>query len=300
MSSTKKERCIIIPAIRKTSLIPDQFVKKLAGVTLIQRTINTAKNILPNEDIYIVTDSEEITLICTRNNVRYYYDGTLRINNENIFQDLQVFLHCRANEYENIIVYFGLTPLITHNEIEEAYQLFITSNADLLVTLKKENHRFWKESNRKTGFIETVKLSNYKKEILVEANAFKIIKATAIDEKIPAKKVIPYYLKGNGVEIKGYDDWWVCEKFLKRKRIVFVVAGYPAIGMGHVFRSLTLAHEISDHEIYFLCTKNSDLAAVHIAEKDYPTMLQSKDLLSGVISLHPDLVINDILDTDYD
>jgi len=203
-----------------------------------------------------------------------------------------------AKKYETFIIYFGLTPLIRHDDIEQAYQLFITNSADILVTLKIENHRLWKESRMNIDSIETVKFDD-EKPILIEVNAFKIIRANAINGQVRTKKIIPYYLKENIVEIKGHDDWWVCEKLLKRKKIVFVVSGYPAIGMGHIFRSLTLAHDINDHEIYFLCTKNSDLAALHLAEKDYPTIMQSTDLLEDVLNLQPDLVINDILDTDY-
>ena len=38
-----KERCIVIPAIKKNAVIPDQLVKKLAGVTLMERAIHTAR-----------------------------------------------------------------------------------------------------------------------------------------------------------------------------------------------------------------------------------------------------------------
>ena len=38
-----EKRCIIIPAIKKNAVIPDQLVKKLAGVTLIERAIETAR-----------------------------------------------------------------------------------------------------------------------------------------------------------------------------------------------------------------------------------------------------------------
>ena len=40
---TETRRCIVIPAIKKNAVIPDQLVKRLAGVTLIQRAIDTAR-----------------------------------------------------------------------------------------------------------------------------------------------------------------------------------------------------------------------------------------------------------------
>ncbi len=58
---------IVIPAIKKNAVIPDQLVKKLNGITLIQRAIDTAKEITDN--IFIITDSEEISLIAQRNSI---------------------------------------------------------------------------------------------------------------------------------------------------------------------------------------------------------------------------------------
>ncbi len=53
---------LVIPAIKKNAVIPDQLVRKLNGVTLFQRAINTALDI--TNKILVVTDSEEISLIC--------------------------------------------------------------------------------------------------------------------------------------------------------------------------------------------------------------------------------------------
>ena len=59
-----RKRCIVIPAIKKNAVIPDQLVKKLAGVTLIERGINTARGVVGGEDIYVLTDSLGATRIC--------------------------------------------------------------------------------------------------------------------------------------------------------------------------------------------------------------------------------------------
>ena len=50
-----EKRCIIIPAIKKNAVIPDQLVKKLAGVTLIERAIETARAVAQGKDIYVLT-----------------------------------------------------------------------------------------------------------------------------------------------------------------------------------------------------------------------------------------------------
>jgi CMP-2-keto-3-deoxyoctulosonic acid synthetase len=64
-----KNLLVVIPALKKNAVISDQLVKKLNEITLIQRAINTALSLTSNENILVVTDSEEISLICERNGV---------------------------------------------------------------------------------------------------------------------------------------------------------------------------------------------------------------------------------------
>lgn len=58
-----------------------------------------------------------------------------------------------------------------------------------------------------------------------------------------------------------------------------------------------LAHEIANHKVFFVCTKESELAASNIAARDYKTVIQQGELWEDVLALDPDLVINDMLDT---
>ncbi|MDE7063891.1 MAG: cytidine 5'-phosphate N-acetylneuraminic acid synthetase, partial [Desulfovibrionaceae bacterium] len=71
-------RCIVIPAIKKNAVIPDQLVKRMAGVTLIERARQTARGVMSGEHIVVVTDSQEITLICERAGVGCRYNPDLR------------------------------------------------------------------------------------------------------------------------------------------------------------------------------------------------------------------------------
>ena len=61
---------IIIPALKKTVAFQDDLVKKLGGISLVQRAINKAIDFgLKKSGIHLLTDSEEIRLIAERNGV---------------------------------------------------------------------------------------------------------------------------------------------------------------------------------------------------------------------------------------
>ena len=143
-------------------------------------------------------------------------------------------------------------------------------------------------------------LEDGEKEYLVESRALIILKlANFADnaEKRP-QRIIPYFLDERAIEIQNYQDWWICEHLLMRRHVVFVVAGYPAIGMGHVYRALMLAHEISNHKITFVCTSQSELAVESVASRDYRVVRQGEDpLAQTVLAQRPDLVVNDFLNT---
>ena len=288
-----KHRCIIIPAIKKNAAIPDQLVKKLAGVTLIERAIHTARAVARGEDVLVVTDSQEITLICERNGVRAHYNKDLRFSSLDIVAELRSVLIQIAHAYEHVVVYRASCPLVTWVDMEDAYRHFAASGADCLMTVKSVRQRVWQE--REEG-IDSL-LGDEDDGALVESKALVMLRSRALLVG-RITRTVPYFLNDRAIEINSYQDWWICEKLLARRSLLFVVAGYPAIGMGHVYRALMFAHEIADHSIQFLCTKESELAVRSIAERDYKTFVQRGDLADDVLALQPDLVINDILDTE--
>ncbi len=292
-----KQRCIIIPAVKKNAVIPDQLVKKLAGKTLIARALETAVGVVPGEDVLVVTDSDEIRLICDRAGVRSHHDATFGITSSNIVAALRPMLEKEAEAYEDLIIYRPSSPLITAHDIDDAYKAFRKAGNPCLSTATSVRRRLWRERR------PLLRGDDADDTSYVETKGLFILKGAALSAPEPEEglAVTPWFLNERGIEINGYLDWWVCEKILQSRHIVFAAAGYPAIGMGHIFRTLMLAHEIADHRVTFVCTRASELAAANIAARDYRTTIQGDEpLWETVLSRKPDLVINDILNTDAD
>lgn len=288
-------RCIVIPAIKKNAVIPDQLVKRLAGVTLIERALRTARSVTSGEHIVVVTDSQEISLICERAGVGYRYNPDLRFTSLNIVREMRGVLDELADRYEHLIIYRASCPLLTWVDIDDAWRRCVAADADGLVTVKSVRQRVW---SRRGDTLDTL-LGEDEDEtpVYIESKALIILRSGSLSDG--PKRIIPYFLNDRAIEINSYQDWWICEHLLRRRHVVFVVVGYPAIGMGHIYRALMLAHEITEHRITFLCTRESELAVSSIAAKDYRTLVQQgPDLAAEVLALEPDLVVNDILNTD--
>lgn len=295
-----KERCIVIPAIKKNAVIPDQLVKRLAGVTLMERALNTARACAPGEDIVVLTDSQEISLICERAGVRHSWNRELRFTSLDIVGEMRGLLESLSREYEHCLILRASCPLLTWVDMEDAWRRYRESGADSLVTVRSVRQRIWRaQGDSMESLLEGAGGDDGERSYLVESRALIILRLSLLRGETGSGRVIPYFLDERAIEIQNYQDWWICERLLERRHVVFVVAGYPAIGMGHIFRALMLAHEITSHKITFVCTRESELAVESVARKDYRVVRQGDgELADTVLALRPDLVVNDILDTD--
>ena len=249
-----------------------------------------------NGDIFIVTDSEEITLICETNKVNCFYKQSLRLQKADIIVDLKFFILKIYKRYRDIIIFWPYTPLLNKNEILRAYNEFNEGSFDVMVTLREEDHRVYEGKGRN---LQSLIFEDHRKKIFTEMKSFVILKASLIPGRsLKNLRIQPFVLSGDEVEIRSYQDWWLCEKLLHRKRIILRVIGDEKVGMGHIYRSLTLAREIDDHEIIFICDEKSHLVVNNIAGYDYLVETASgQGIEEKIIALKPDLVILDMLNT---
>jgi spore coat polysaccharide biosynthesis predicted glycosyltransferase SpsG/CMP-N-acetylneuraminic acid synthetase len=282
-----KEFTVVIPAFKKHGVIPDQLIKKLDGKTLIQRAIDTGKEL--GESIYVVTDSQEISLIAERSGVSYIYDANFRIDKEHILQKFGEFLKELNGKYENLIIYRANTPLVDFQTILEAYRYFLENREKSIVSVKERDSMVFQKDSLGEYF------RKYENS-LQEINSFIIISSKNLFSENYTFQ--PYKISTErAIEIESYQDWWIAEKLLQRKKILFHVFGSTSLGMGHIYRALALAHEITNHEVLFVCHQKYELAVSKIASMDY-NVISTGDVLETILQQKPDLVINDVLNTE--
>ena len=289
-----QQRCICIPAVKKNVVFVDDLIKKLDGITLIQRAIDKALSLEDVKNIYILTDSEEISLIAERNDVNVLFDSKIKLSDQNVLDSMFPFLHDVVNDYQSFIVLWPYAPLLSQNMIEKTYESFVENQWDVVISVRELKHDVMMNavgvlSNEKDQF-EQRRFQKVRACIMVRSDVF-------LEGKL--SDVYPFVINEEPADIRSYHDWWVCEGLLRRKKIIFRVIGNNEVGMGHISRALALAHENTNDEILFVCDQQSDLAATKIVGSDYPLEVIPKEKMSErLIELDPDLVINDILNTD--
>ncbi|HIF35527.1 MAG TPA: hypothetical protein EYQ71_02510 [Candidatus Thioglobus sp.] len=288
---------VLIPAIKKKVAFQDDLIKKLGGVLLIQRTINKAIELgVGKQKIHILTDSEEIRVIAERNNVRFYCDPKLKKIEINSRGNLDKYMRQAVVKNENILMLSPYSPLITVSTINQAIQVFIKSKYDALKPVIRHKKKLYDEG-RNPGL--QVLFGENKETHLIESMSFILFRSELLSNySINTTSILPWEIKHGLIDIESYQDWWICEKLLKRRRIVFRLIGNGEVGMGHIYRALSLAHEITDHEIIFVSEKKDTIVENKLAGYDYLLkMYNPKDIVDGIIDLNPNLVINDILST---
>ena len=288
---------VVIQALKKAVAFQDDLVKKLAGVALIERAIEKAKSLTGNNHkVYVLTDSEEIELISTRSGVNVFYDPQIT---EDVFSTKSELNYVRniASENEYLVVLSPYAPLLLNQTILRAEADLRSSKRDALRPVVRINAIPEDRTNETT--VNSLFAPSKSSYIEKSSGAFFVLKGKLMDEPLNRPiDLLAWETQDELFEIESYHDWWVAEKLLKRKRIVFRVIGNEVVGMGHIYRALTLAHAITDHEVMFVCESKDRNAVDKLAGYDYWfESYESDQILDQILALKPDLLINDILST---
>lgn len=298
---------IVIPARGGSKGIPRKNLRLLNGKPLIFYAINTALNSKYDIDVYVSSEDDEIL------NSASQFGAKTHKRDERIADDKStldpVIYACydyvkqvENKEYDYIITMQPTSPLLKTNSLDSAITKAIKNKEiETVIAAKDDTHLSWRKEDGKF-------LPNYKERVnrqyltptFTETGGFFITRKDIITPINRIGKNVELFILQNGeeIDIDTYEDWNLCEYHLRRKHILFVVTGNEIVGLGHVYNTLLLANDILNHKITFLVDKESKLAYEKISSKNYPVYIQeNENILNDIKKLNPDIVINDILDT---
>lgn len=295
----------VIPARGGSKGIPRKNLRILAGKPLLWYIVRAAQQSRLITRIVVSTEDEEIAMIARR----FGAEVILRpqeLAGDTVPLDPVVFhalrqVEKRGERVDIVATLQPTSPLLKPATIDKAVAILARNEADTVISVVNRTHLYWtvdecgnyvpmyeRRVNRQflpPVFQETGGIIASRREVITESN------------RIGPRLMLVELDDEEAVDIDTDLDWWVAEKLLLRRRIVFRVDGYREIGLGHVYRALTLAHRITDHEVVFLMDARFPLGISLVKQHNYRVVEFTGDPIRAIEQLNPDIVVNDILDT---
>ena len=297
----------VIPARGGSKGIPRKNMRLLNGKPLIYYQLKNALKSKYIDDIVVTSDDEDILDYASN------YDVYLRKRPSELAKDdvtLDPVIYDAVNYMENMLIkkydivvtLQPTSPLLRSETLDKAIRYLIENDLDTLVPVVDATHLYWREVNGKIvpDFKERLN-RQYLPKRYKEIGAFLISKREFIRENSRFGKKVDIFILDEieGVDIDTPLDWLIADTLLKRLSILFVVNGNEKIGMGHIYRTMTLADRLMGHNILFLTWDSDEKALKLLKDHNYKVISTSKENLLDVISdIKPNIVINDILDTE--
>ena len=301
------EILVIIPARGGSKGIPRKNLRSLAGKPLIYYAIKNAFSITHGViDVYVSSEDDEILSIASKFSAKTIKRDQLNAGDKVtldpvIYDAYSKIRKIENKEYNLVITLQPTSPLLKPQSLNDAISKLLNENIDTLISGIYDTHLTWLKEDSKF-------FPNYKKrvnrqelpQLYKETGGFVISKANFIQQTTRFGKNIQIFPlgKSEAIDIDDFEDWNICDYYLKRKKILFVLCGNNEVGMGHVYNTLSIANEILNHRISFLVDSKSKLACDKILDSNYEVRIQQhNDIVEDIFELAPDIIINDRLDT---
>jgi CMP-N-acetylneuraminic acid synthetase/spore coat polysaccharide biosynthesis predicted glycosyltransferase SpsG len=301
---------VIIPARGGSKGIPRKNLRLLNGKPLIYYPIKTALASRYDIDVYVSSEDDEIL------NTSIDFGAKVHKRDVNISDDkttldpviYDCYIHAKEienKEYDYIVTMQATSPLLKTISLDDVINKALSNQEiEAVIAVKNDTHLSWRKEDNKF-------LPNYEKRVnrqyltptFTETGGLLITKKEIITPNNRIGKNVELHILSNGeeIDIDTYEDWNICEYYLRRKHIVFVVTGNCEVGLGHVYNTLLIANDILNHKITFLVDRDSQMAHDKIASKNYSVFIQKyENIVDDINNLNANIVINDRLDTSKD
>ena len=253
---------VIIPARGGSKRIPRKNVRLMNGKPLIMYSVENALSLKENfdADVAVSTDDEELSGIAGDHGAEIVIRGEElsgdKVTLDPVIYDAVLKMEERhGKHYDTVITMQATSPTLNKGTLVSAIEYFNEGGFDTVISVTNKPHLSW---TKKDGKI----VKNYEERLnsqflppnYLETGAFLISKRECVDEKGRIGKNVSVYETSpeEAVDIDSYTDWIEAEAILKRKRVLFRAVGQRKLGMGHIYRCLSLAYKLIAHEVMFV------------------------------------------------
>lgn len=253
----------VIPARAGSKGIPRKNMRLLSGKPLIDYSLDNATACDLISDIVVTTDSEEILSYVAQRGDVFVLKRDARLSGDSVTLDPVVYdalswmENTYGKKYDAVITLQATSPLLSSETLHKAISFYLESTSNTCISVCNDPHLDWiigENNSIIPGYEKRLNRQSLPPQFK-ETGAFLIADRESITEtsRIGEKVEVFEVPLTESIDIDTVADWCACEAELNKKRIVFRADGHKTLGMGHIYRVLTLAYNLTAHDVVFVC-----------------------------------------------
>ena len=303
---------VVIPARGNSKRIHRKNIRLLAYKPLIAYAIDIAKSSKYVDDVVVSTDDSKIMRIAEKfgaSIVRRSPDlAGDRIPLDPVILDATVQKEKQAfDEYDIVITIQATSPLLKSTTLDKAIEKFDDYNVDTVISVSGEKHFRWMLDESKNNYypLYSERLNQeYLPTDFIETGGFFATRRAFLkpNSRIGNNVELLEISREESINIVSYEDWWVAERYLNKKKIVFIANANDEIGISRIYRCIALASRLLSDNVLFLLDENHKMGIDIVNKFNFPYKLYkgNDNLFRLLEEFNPQIVINDISDTSKD
>lgn len=299
----------VIPVRGMSKGIPRKNIRLMNGIPLMAYGIRTALSLKEKWDVDVVIDTEDIEI--AEIGAQYGAAAVMRpeeLAGDDVTLDPVIYHALRECEkrnavhYDLVITMQATSPTLKKETLQQAIEGFIPCHADTMISAVNDPHLSWHYQGKRLvqGYERRLNRQQMPAHYR-ETGGFLISRRECITEngRIGERVTVFELPENEAVDIDTDQDWKLCESILNSKRIILRADGEENLGMGHIYRCLSIAYHLTGHEVLFVTKRQDVLGVTKLQESFFPMKLidYNEEIYSVIEEFRPDIVVNDILDT---
>ena len=300
---------VVIPARGDSKRIFRKNIRLLADKPLIAHSIDIAKSSKYVDDVVVSTEDPKTMRIAEKfgaSIVRRSPDlAGDRIPLEPVVLDATVQKEKQAfDEYDIVITIQATSPLLKSETLDKAIEKFDNFNIDTVISVSAEKNLKWgfNESENRYYPLYSERLNQeYLPTEFIETGGFFATRRGFLkpNSRMGNNIELMEISREESINIVSYEDWWVAERYLNKKKIVFIANANDEIGISRMYRCIALASRLLSDDVLFFIDENHQMGIDIVNRFNFSYKLyDGEDELFKLLEVfNPQIVVNDISDT---
>jgi spore coat polysaccharide biosynthesis predicted glycosyltransferase SpsG/CMP-N-acetylneuraminic acid synthetase len=302
----------LIPARGISTGLPKKNFKTINGTPLVAHTINSALEARRIDDVIVSTESEELAEISKSYGAEAPFLRPPELSEADVLLN-EVIDHAITELIEEgyeisderpLVILQPNVPFTRPEDIDAAIRKYEDNGRHAIISVVEERAFFWRTSNdHLEPFHEERELRSELEPLYRETGSIYVTNRSILAAGDRVGDTPSYIVtdRRSAFEVDTLVDFWLAEKIKAGPEIVFRVDGGNEIGMGHIYRCITLARELLnmlEGRVTFVTDNKYEGGVEKLKSTEFDVVtVESGDGFEYINNIEPDIIFIDVLDT---